>query len=62
MPVVTIQMLEGRSVEQKRQLVEAITRAMVEIARAKPEAVEVVIQEVPSTNWARSGKLLSDQQ
>ncbi len=60
MPVVTVQMYEGRTIEQKRALADAITRAMVEIAKTTPEAVNVIIQDVARTNWAVSGKLASD--
>jgi 4-oxalocrotonate tautomerase len=60
MPVVTVQMYEGRTVEQKRALVEAITRAMVDIAKTRSDAVNVIIQDVPRTNWGLDGKLASD--
>ena len=60
MPVVTIQMYEGRTIEQKRALAEAITNAMVEIAKTSPDAVNVIIQDVPRSNWALAGKLASD--
>lgn len=61
MPVVHIRMLEGRTVEQKKQLTEAITRAMVDVAQAKPEAVTIIIDDYPRTNWAKAGKLMADQ-
>ncbi len=61
MPIVTIQMYEGRTIEQKRALVEAITRAMVEIAKTTSDQVNVVIQDVPRTNWGFDGKLASDR-
>ncbi len=60
MPVVTIQMWEGRSVEQKRELVKAITKAMVDIAGATPQNTTIVIQDVPKTNWGQNGGLASD--
>lgn len=61
MPVVTVEMYEGRTVEQKRELVAAITEAVVRITRTTPEAVSVVIYDVPRHNWAHAGKLASDQ-
>lgn len=61
MPVVHIHMLEGRSVEQKKQLAEAITAAMVKIAQTTPEAVVIVMDDYPRTSWAKSGKLMSEQ-
>ncbi len=60
MPVVTIQMWEGRSVEQKRELVKAITKAMVDIAGASADKTTIIIQDVPKANWGMSGALASD--
>jgi 4-oxalocrotonate tautomerase len=61
MPLVTIHMYEGRTVEQKRELAEAITEAVVRIAKTTPDATEIVIIDVPRHNWAKAGKLASDQ-
>ena len=60
MPVVTIEMWEGRSVSQKRELVRAMTKAMVDIAGVSPENLHIIIRDVPKTNWARNGVLSSD--
>jgi 4-oxalocrotonate tautomerase len=61
MPFVQVHMWEGRSVEDKRALVKAITDAMVTYAHAKPDALHVVIQEYPPENWARAGVLGIDR-
>ncbi len=61
MPVVTIQLWEGRSLEQKRALVAAVTEAMVEHAGAKPDHLHVVLQEVPKENWGLGGVLGVDR-
>ena len=60
MPLVTVHMYEGRTIEQKRELVAALTEAVVRIAKTTPEATEVIIQDVPRHNWAHAGKLASD--
>ncbi len=60
MPVITVQMLQGRTVEQKRALAKELTDAMVRTIGTKPEAINVVIQELPRENWATAGKLMSD--
>lgn len=57
MPYVTVNMWEGRTVDQKRALVKAITAAMVEHAGAKPDHLHVVINEYPLENWGRDGRL-----
>lgn len=61
MPIIQIKMLEGRSVEQKRELAEVLTRETVRILNIKPEVVEMVIQEYPRTDWASAGRLYCDK-
>lgn len=60
MPIVNVTMLEGRTEEQKRQLVKAITDALVETCGARSESVTITIVEVPTTNIAVAGTLVSD--
>ena len=61
MPVVTVEMWEGRTIEQKRRLVKAITEAMVEHADARPDALHVIIHDVPPQNWGLAGVLGPDR-
>jgi 4-oxalocrotonate tautomerase family enzyme len=61
MPVVTVQLWEGRTVAQKRRLARAITDAMVQYADASPEALHVAIQDYPLDSWARNGVLGCDR-
>jgi 4-oxalocrotonate tautomerase len=60
MPIVRVEMLKGRSKEQKAKLAEVITQAMVDIAKAKPEATSIVFHDVERSDWAEAGKLVSD--
>ena len=59
MPVVIIEMWEGRTIEQKKQLVVGITSAMVNMG-VSPEAVHIIIKDNPKHNWATGGKLASE--
>jgi len=61
MPYVTIILGEGRSMEQKREMVKAVTEAIVRTVNAKPEAVHILVQDAPAYNMAREGILLSDR-
>ena len=61
MPVITVQMLSGRSAEQRRKIVEGITKVMVEEAGAPREGTTVIIQEVERDRWASAGRLLSER-
>ena len=62
MPVVIVEMWEGRTVEQKRNLVKALTQAMVEHAGANPTHLHVIIHETPRESWGRDGKLGSESE
>jgi len=62
MPIINVKMLEGRSLEQKRELVDVLTREVVRILDIKPDAVEMVIEEYPRTNWASAGQLYADKE
>ena len=61
MPIVIVKMLEGRTIEQKRGLVEAVTEAVVKHTGAPPDQVDVIIEDQPRTNWAKAGTLFSDK-
>lgn len=61
MPHIMIFMRQGRTVEQKREMVKGITEVMVRTIAAKPEQVSVIINELPDQNLAREGTLLSDR-
>ncbi|WP_426148556.1 4-oxalocrotonate tautomerase [Polaromonas sp. DSR2-3-2] len=60
MPTYHVEMLEGRTLEQKKKLVEAITRVTVEILGGKADSVDVLITDVKRENWATGGKLWSE--
>jgi 4-oxalocrotonate tautomerase len=60
MPTYHIEMLEGRTVAQKKKLAEEITRVTVEVLGGSPEAVDILITDVKRENWATGGKLWSE--
>lgn len=60
MPTYHVEMLEGRTPEQKKKLVEAITRVSVEILGGQSDSVDVIITDIQRHNWATGGKLWSE--
>jgi 4-oxalocrotonate tautomerase len=58
-PVVIVEMWEGRSVEQKENLIKSITRAFEESLGTKPESLQIVMHDVPKTNWGTRGEQAS---
>ncbi len=61
MPHVTVQLLEGRTTEQKRAAAKAIAEAMVEHCGAPLEGTTVVFQDIPRDSWSRAGTLVVDR-
>ena len=60
MPVVQVQMWEGRSEEQVKEIIAGITDIFVKQG-SKPESVRVIISEYPKTRWGMGGKPASEK-
>lgn len=61
MPTINVQLFEGRTPEQKRAFVKAVTEATVRTLECAPDAVDILIHEVKREHWATGGKLWSDE-
>jgi 4-oxalocrotonate tautomerase len=61
MPTLRVELMEGRTVEQKRALVQALTKAVVETLATKPEAVDILLYDIKRHDWATAGELWSDK-
>lgn len=61
MPYVTVKMLEGRSDDQKKALVEKVTDAVSETTGAPKENVTVFIEEMTKNHYGVAGVRLSDK-
>lgn len=60
MPTYHVEMMEGRTPEQKKKLVAELTRVSVEVLAVKPESVDVIITDIKRENWATGGILWSE--
>jgi|JI6StandDraft_1071083.scaffolds.fasta_scaffold2840664_1 4-oxalocrotonate tautomerase len=60
MPFAQIQIMEGRSEDQKRAIIEKVTAALVEAVGAPIETVRVIITEIPKAHWGIAGKSAKD--
>lgn len=61
MPIVQIELLAGRTVEQKRTMARKVTDAIVESLNCPAEAIKVIIRDMPPENYASAGVLRVDQ-
>ena len=59
MPVVVVEMWEGRSLDEKRQLARDLTDAFVKLG-VPAAAVNVILRDNPRSCWATGGELCSD--
>ena len=60
MPTFHIELFEGRSVETKRELANALTRTTCDVLGVEPQSVEIIFIDVKRENWATAGRLWSD--
>jgi len=60
MPTYHVEMMEGRTIEQKKKLVAEITRVSVDILGGEAGSVDVIITDIKRENWATGGKLWSE--
>ena len=60
MPFAQIYLIEGRTEEQKRAVIEKVTAALVEATGTPIANVRVWIQDVPKENWGIAGVSAKD--
>ena len=57
MPVIQITISQGRSVEQKREIVKVLTKETARIMKTEEDKVRILIYEVSKENWGNAGIL-----
>ncbi len=62
MPIITANILSGRTIEQKRALIRALTDAAVDALGVQPGQVRVIISEVAPEHWGMGGVSKADQE
>jgi len=61
MPVINVKIVEGRTVEQKRAMVKAVTRAVSETLGVAEAAIWISIEDMKPENFAQGGELRLDR-
>ena len=61
MPTMHIELFAGRSPEQKKELVEALTKETCRVLGCDASAVDIILIDVERHNWATGGKMWSEQ-
>jgi 4-oxalocrotonate tautomerase len=61
MPLIQVDMFEGRSPEIKREFVAGITRETCRLLKCEPAAVQIILRDVKKSDWASAGVLWSEK-
>ena len=59
MPIIQLNVAEGRTAEQKLAVMAAITDAVVRTLDVRPEQVRILINEVKDENFAIAGETMA---
>ena len=62
MPIVRIEMLQGRTPKVKNELISRVTDAIATTLGVDPEQVRVLLYELPPEHWVVGGLTKSTQQ
>lgn len=55
MPLIQVSMLQGKSKEQKKNLMKALTQAVCDSIGSAPSSVRVILVEIDPDHWAVGG-------
>ncbi|MFC0474568.1 4-oxalocrotonate tautomerase [Robertmurraya beringensis] len=55
MPIIQVQMMEGRPEEKIAEVIQNITNAVAETLDAPKESIRVIVTEIPKTHWGVAG-------
>jgi 4-oxalocrotonate tautomerase len=61
MPTLRVELFEGRTEQQKRDLARELTEACVRVLGGSPEAVDILFYDIARHDWASGGTLWSDR-
>lgn len=55
MPIIQVQMMEGRPKEKIAEVIQNITNTVSETLDAPKESIRVLVTEIPKTHWGVAG-------
>lgn len=61
MPIIRVEMFEGRTADQKQELVKQLTDSFINTCGGNRDAVDVIITDVAKNNWGKAGELYSQK-
>ena len=61
MPIIRVEMFEGRDRDQKRKIIREVTDGFCRAKGASPESVNVILTDVSQDEWGRGGIAFADR-
>jgi 4-oxalocrotonate tautomerase len=55
MPIIQVQLIEGRPKEKIAEVIQNITNTVAETLDAPKESIRVLVTEIPNTHWGVAG-------
>jgi 4-oxalocrotonate tautomerase len=55
MPIIQVQMMEGRPKDKIAEVIQNITNTVAETLDAPKESIRVLVTEIPKTHWGVAG-------
>ncbi len=61
MPIITIELIEGRTVDQKREIAKQMTDTIKNVTNVPEDSIEVIFHDLKKENYSKGGKLFIDK-
>ena len=61
MPIIRVEMFEGRDRDQKRKIISEVTDGFCRATGASPGSVNVILTDVSQDEWGRGGIAFADR-
>lgn len=61
MPIIKVEMWEGRTTEQKKELIEVLSNETARITGCDLSSIYVIIDDIKKENWGAGGQLCSEK-
>lgn len=58
MPVIQINMVEGRTLEQKEELIRKMTDVVIEVLNSPPASIKIMINELKPEHFGSAGETM----
>ncbi|WP_462409784.1 4-oxalocrotonate tautomerase [Neobacillus sp. Marseille-QA0830] len=56
MPIINVQIMEGRPKEKVAELIRNVTNTVSETLDSPKENIRVLVTEIPKTHWGKAGE------